>query len=74
MDEDNYILIIAACYVPIDCRYAFNEDIGDDLDEESIALTGGNQKPALVEPPKDKKSVNTDVFSLDDELEEGKLE
>ncbi|CAI5995289.1 unnamed protein product [Closterium sp. NIES-65] len=58
-------------------RYAYSEDVPEELGEEEVALTtvstsggaggggGGAEK---------KQAVNTDVFSLDDELEEGKKE
>eukprot|EP00271_Cylindrocystis_brebissonii_P009131 TRINITY_DN23798_c0_g1_i1.p1 TRINITY_DN23798_c0_g1~~TRINITY_DN23798_c0_g1_i1.p1 ORF type:complete len:527 (-),score=95.10 TRINITY_DN23798_c0_g1_i1:937-2517(-) len=62
-------------------RYAFSEDQGEDADEETIALTSTSAAaPAAAaastdssKPAADKK-VNTDVFSLDDDVEEGKLE
>lgn len=55
-------------------RYAFSEDQGEDFDEEEVALTSAVPSKSTAVEPKDKKPVNTDVFSLDDEAEEGKLE
>lgn len=48
-------------------RYAYSEDVPEE-DDEQVALTA---PPATASKP---AAVNTDVFSLDDELEEGKLE
>lgn len=47
-------------------RYAYEEGADD---EEEIALTSAPKKSSGEEKP-----VNTDVFSLDDDVEEGKLE
>lgn len=53
-------------------RYAFSEDVGEDGDEEAtVALTA---QASIPDPTKEKNPVNTDVFSLDDDVEEGKLE
>lgn len=53
-------------------RYAFSEEVREDGDEEAmVALTA---QPSIPDPRKEKKVVNTDVFSLDDDVEEGKLE
>ena len=50
-------------------RYAFQE--GDDTNEEQVALTATTVGKQTGE---EKKPVNTDVFSLEDDPEEGKLE
>lgn len=55
------------------CRYAFSEEVGEDGDEEAmVALT--STQASIPDASKEKKAVNTDVFSLDDDVEEGKLE
>ena len=53
-------------------RYAFSEEVGEDGDEE--AMVGLTSQASIPDAPKEKKAVNTDVFSLDDDVEEGKLE
>eukprot|EP00246_Nothoceros_aenigmaticus_P009609 TRINITY_DN2523_c0_g1_i1.p1 TRINITY_DN2523_c0_g1~~TRINITY_DN2523_c0_g1_i1.p1 ORF type:complete len:525 (-),score=80.79 TRINITY_DN2523_c0_g1_i1:473-2047(-) len=76
------VCIICALWSPSQnsTRYAFSEDAGEDFDdEESIALAPTNTGKSEVEKvpkveKKDKKSVNTDVFSLEDEPEEDKRE
>ncbi|XP_024368153.1 uncharacterized protein C26H5.07c isoform X1 [Physcomitrium patens] len=82
-----FILLIVICvlWAPSQnsTRYAYSEEVGEDLDEEEVALTASTTatKPSLiveieksgVKPDsKERKSVNTDVFSLDDDLEEDK--
>jgi hypothetical protein len=58
-------------------RFAYSEDVGEDYDEEAVALTTSG---AVAENEKDavkadqRKPVNTDVFSLDDDVEEDKRE
>lgn len=51
-------------------RYAYQE--GEEMDEDEVALTSTEGTAAVTEEKK--KTVNTDVFSLEDEAEEGKLE
>lgn len=58
-------------------RFAYSEDVGDEYDEEAVALTASgavaeNEKNSIKTDPR--KPVNTDVFSLDDEPEEDKRE
>eukprot|EP00270_Netrium_digitus_P002467 TRINITY_DN12799_c0_g1_i1.p1 TRINITY_DN12799_c0_g1~~TRINITY_DN12799_c0_g1_i1.p1 ORF type:complete len:534 (+),score=153.32 TRINITY_DN12799_c0_g1_i1:163-1764(+) len=60
-------------------RYAYSEDVGEDGEEaEALTLSTGGAGAAAAGDEKSakegKKPVNTDVFSLDDEMEEGKLE
>lgn len=58
-------------------RYAYSEDSGEDGDEETLALTSTKTATTAEKgsaPGQDKKPVNTDVFSLEDDVEEGKLE
>ena len=82
-----YILLVVICvlWAPSQnsTRYAYSEEVGEDFDEEeTIGLTATTtaSKPTLVEvekggakpDAKERKPINTDVFSLDDELEEDK--
>lgn len=58
-------------------RFAYSEDVGEDYDEEAVALTSTgaaveNEKTSIKADPR--KPVNTDVFSLDDDPEEYKRE
>ncbi|KAJ7528521.1 hypothetical protein O6H91_15G007000 [Diphasiastrum complanatum] len=63
-------------------RYAYSEEVGEDFDEEAVALTSNGvpksmselDKGATKQDKKERKPVNTDVFSLDDDLEEDKRE
>lgn len=58
-------------------RYAYSEDVADDADEETIALTTTKEGSTPGKGPaagQERKPVNTDVFSLEDDVEEGKLE
>lgn len=77
-----FIILVVICilWAPSQnsTRYAYSEEVGEDLDEEEIALTSSS-KPALVlEVEKsgvkpdaiERKPINTDVFSLDDDLED----
>jgi len=50
-------------------RYAYSEDVPDE-DEEPLTAVAGPVAPAATGD----KAVKTDVFSLEDEAEEGKLE
>lgn len=50
-------------------RYAYSEDVPDE-DEEPLTAVAGAAAPAAAAD----KAVKTDVFSLEDEAEEGKLE
>jgi hypothetical protein len=64
-------------------RYAYSEDVGEeDLDEEAVALTSGvagkstvvveTEKNGAKPDVKERKPITTDVFSLEDDLEEDK--
>ncbi|CAK9191680.1 unnamed protein product [Sphagnum jensenii] len=64
-------------------RYAYSEDVGEeDLDEEAVALTSGvagkstvvveTEKNGAKPDVKERKPISTDVFSLEDDLEEDK--
>eukprot|EP01018_Ginkgo_biloba_P026735 Gb_40101 [translate_table: standard] len=61
-------------------RYAYSDDIGEEFDEDetlpftkSLAMADGNQNSAKPEN-KERKEMNTDVFSLNDDTEEDKRE
>lgn len=57
-------------------RYAYSEEVHDDFDmEETIALTSiGTNVPGAVEVDREKRSINTDVFSLEEDGGEDKIE
>uniref|UniRef100_A0A0C9S529 TSA: Wollemia nobilis Ref_Wollemi_Transcript_21881_2216 transcribed RNA sequence n=1 Tax=Wollemia nobilis TaxID=56998 RepID=A0A0C9S529_9CONI len=57
-------------------RYAYSEEAGEDFDEEeAVALTSASVADGDVkQEKKERKAVNTDVFSLDDGTEEDKRE
>lgn len=79
-----FILLIVICvlWAPSQnsTRYAYSEEVGEDEDEEeSVALTAGTtglvvdtEKGGAKPDAKDRKPVTTDVFSLEDDLEEDK--
>ncbi|KAJ7298235.1 hypothetical protein O6H91_Y008700 [Diphasiastrum complanatum] len=82
-----FLLLCAICalWAPSQnsTRYAYSEEVGEDFDdEEAVALASNGMLKPMTEPEKasakqekkDRKSLNTDVFSLDDELEEDKRE
>ncbi|GJP36064.1 hypothetical protein CLOM_g20597 [Closterium sp. NIES-68] len=54
-------------------RYAYSEDVPEEVGEEEIALTAVSAASGSAGAEK-KQAVNTDVFSLDDDMEEGKKE
>eukprot|EP00475_Leptophrys_vorax_P027981 TRINITY_DN4013_c0_g1_i2.p1 TRINITY_DN4013_c0_g1~~TRINITY_DN4013_c0_g1_i2.p1 ORF type:complete len:318 (+),score=38.37 TRINITY_DN4013_c0_g1_i2:86-955(+) len=68
-----YVLLCAICvlWAPSQnsTRYAYSEDAPEDEDEVALASI-----PAEKVPLTEKKPVNTDVFTLEEEMEEGKLE
>ncbi|KAJ7525427.1 hypothetical protein O6H91_17G050500 [Diphasiastrum complanatum] len=77
------LCVICALWAPSknSTRYAYSEEVKEDIDdEETTSLTGvkinsfelENESSSLDK--KDKKLVNTDVFSLEDDTEEHKLE
>ncbi len=80
------LIVICVLWAPSQnsMRYAYSEDIGEeDLDEEGIALTSGvagktstaieTEKIGVAKPDaKERKPISTDVFSLEDDLEEDK--
>ncbi|KAL3684642.1 hypothetical protein R1sor_002664 [Riccia sorocarpa] len=76
------LCVVCALWTPSQnsTRYAYSEDVGEDFeDEAAIALTapnGGSKAAPDAEkaPVKERKPVNTDVFSLDDDVEEDKRE
>eukprot|EP01018_Ginkgo_biloba_P004404 Gb_37834 [translate_table: standard] len=75
------LCIICALWAPSHnaTRYAYSEEIGEDFDEdEAVALTSGVLKPQLdvagKVDRKERKAINTDVFSLGEDLEEDKRE
>lgn len=58
-------------------RYAYSEEVGEDFDEEeALALTTSTSvvDTDVKQEMKERKAVNTDVFSLDDDTEEDKRE
>jgi hypothetical protein len=80
------LIVICVLWAPSQnsMRYAYSEDIGEeDLDEEGIALTSGvagktstaieTEKIGVAKPDaKERKPLSTDVFSLEDDIEEDK--
>ncbi|KAG6549607.1 hypothetical protein Mapa_008585 [Marchantia paleacea] len=77
------LCVVCALWAPSQnsTRYAYSEDVGEDFDDESaVALTTSNGvgKTVAVDAEKaaskERKPVNTDVFSLDDDVEEDKRE
>lgn len=79
------LLVICVLWAPSQnsTRYAYSEEVGEDFDEEEavgLTATSTASKPTVVEvekggakpDAKERKPINTDVFSLDDELEEDK--
>jgi membrane protease YdiL (CAAX protease family) len=76
-----FVLLIVICllWAPSQnsTRFAYSEDVGEDYDEEAVALTSSgaaaeNEKTSAKTDQR--KPVNTDVFSLDDDPEEDKRE
>ncbi|CAM6101629.1 unnamed protein product [Calypogeia fissa] len=76
-----FVLLIVICllWAPSQnsTRFAYSEDVGEDYDEEAVALTSSgaaaeNEKNSVK--TEQRKPVNTDVFSLDDDPEEDKRE
>nr|ABK20894.1 unknown [Picea sitchensis] len=58
-------------------RYAYSEEVGEDFDEEeALALTTSTSvvDVDVKQEMKERKAVNTDVFSLDEDTEEDKRE
>ncbi|XP_068635330.1 uncharacterized protein [Aristolochia californica] len=57
-------------------RYAYSEELGDELDEEAQSLTKGSSEGdlSLVKQEKDRSIGGTDVFILEDQPEEDKRE
>lgn len=75
------LCVICALWTPSHnaTRYAYTEEIGEDFDEdEAIALTTGSVKSTLdiagKVDRKERMPVNSDVFSLGEDLEEDKRE
>lgn len=75
------LCVICALWTPSHnaTRYAYTEEIGEDFDEdEAIALTTGIVKSTLdiagKVDRKERMPVNSDVFSLGEDLEEDKRE
>lgn len=74
-----FVLLCAICvlWAPSQnpTRFAYSEDAPPE-DEEEVGLTSvvAGDKEKTPAPAADKKPVNTDVFSLEDDMEEGKLE
>lgn len=84
----SFVLLVIICilWAPSQnsTRYAYSEEVGEDFDEEeAVALTASttSNKPSLVvevekggakPDAKERKPISTDVFSLDDDLEEDK--
>jgi hypothetical protein len=80
------LIVICVLWAPSQnsMRYAYSEDIGEeDLDEEGVALTTGvagktstaieTEKIGVAKPDaKERKPISTDVFSLEDDIEEDK--
>ncbi|BBN16605.1 hypothetical protein MPTK1_7g07760 [Marchantia polymorpha subsp. ruderalis] len=71
-----YLILVTICFLwapsQNSTRYAYSEELGDaDDEEEAQALTAGGPlveiEKGLVKPEKNRKPVNTDVFSLDDD-------
>ncbi|CAI5527860.1 unnamed protein product [Closterium sp. Naga37s-1] len=65
--------------VALTAVYAYSEDVPEELGEEEVALTavsvaGSSGVGGGAGGAEKKQAVSTDVFSLDDELEEGKKE
>lgn len=58
-------------------RYAYSDELGEEVDEESVSLTVGTSEGdfALVKQERKEKSVgSTEVFSVEDGPEEDKRE
>ncbi|CAM6124970.1 unnamed protein product [Calypogeia fissa] len=77
------LCVVCALWAPSQnsTRYAYSDEVPEDFDDEaSVALTSsGGRKPtstgdAEKGDKKEKKPVNTEVFTLDDDLEEDKRE
>ncbi|KAL2613211.1 hypothetical protein R1flu_024903 [Riccia fluitans] len=78
-----FLILISICFLwapsQNSTRYAYSDELGDaDDEEEAQAFTAGGPlvevEKGLVKPEKSRKPVNTDVFSLDDDVEEDKRE
>lgn len=75
------LCVICALWAPSQnsTRYAYSDDGGENFDDEDalpLKLSTGfePEKPSLKPEKKERKAVNTDVFSLDDDTEEDKRE
>lgn len=58
-------------------RYAYSDELGEEVDEESVSLTVGTSEGdfSLVKQERKEKSVgSTEVFSVEDGPEEDKRE
>lgn len=76
-----FLCVMCALWAPSKnaTRYAYSEDVGENFDDEdAIPLKSSaaveSEKSALKPEKKERKSINTDVFSLDDDPEEDKRE
>ncbi|KAL3679855.1 hypothetical protein R1sor_022811 [Riccia sorocarpa] len=78
-----FVILVTICFLwapsQNSTRYAYSDELGDaDDEEEAQAFTAGGPlvevEKGLVKPEKNRKPVNTDVFSLDDDVEEDKRE
>lgn len=81
------LVVICVLWAPSQnsTRYAYSEEVGEDFDEEeTVALTATTtaskpttlvvevEKSGAKPDVKERKPINTDVFSLEDDLEEDK--
>jgi len=81
------LVVICVLWAPSQnsTRYAYSEEVGEDFDEEeTVALTATTtaskpttlvvevEKSGAKPDAKERKPINTDVFSLEDDLEEDK--